>query len=107
MINVKVMGEEVKVKDDITFGELSENYKNKFKSQILLAKANNQIKELSDKVEDNTDIVFFDYTHVEGFRVYTRALSMILIKAAKDVFGKECDIVIENSLKKKSILRIC
>ena len=100
MINVKVMGEEVKVKDDITFGELSENYKNKFKSQILLAKANNQIKELSDKVEDNTDIVFFDYTHVEGFRVYTRALSMILIKAAKDVFGKECDIVIENSLKK-------
>ena len=25
---------------------------------------------------------------------------MILIKAAKDVFGKECDIVIENSLKK-------
>jgi uridine kinase len=66
---------------------------------ILGARVNNKLEELSYKVYNPKFIEFIDITDIDGFRMYQRSLSFVLMKAVRDLFpqGK---LKIEHSISK-------
>ena len=64
------------------------------------AKINNKLKGLCSKdFEDNDNIEFIDITHPDGHKIYVRTLSLIYVKACKDVYN-HIDVSINHSLNK-------
>lgn len=80
---------EREVYEGISLQELSESCKNQYKSTIVAAKVNNDIKELSYRLNESCRVEFIDLTDDDGMRIYKRSLSFILIKAVNDLFPTE------------------
>ncbi len=81
-----------------TYEGLAKKYQKYFPSEILLARNGNELKELSSQIDEEGDIDFYDIHNKEGYRVYNRSLSFLLVKAVKELFGRDADVDIENSL---------
>jgi len=56
------------------------------KFPILGARVNNEIEELSYTIYKPKVIEFFDYSNIDGLRMYIRSLSFVFIKAVKELF---------------------
>jgi uridine kinase len=56
---------------------------------ILGAMVNNSLKELNYLIYKPKSVYFIDYRHPDGRRMYLRSLSMVLFKAARDLFPDE------------------
>lgn len=106
-IGLTVMGEGmISVEKGTTFEQIALKYRQKFKSDIMLAKLNNKLYELSDIIKDGGDLQFYDITNKDGMRVYQRSISFLMIKAVKEIIGIDAEIVIEHSLKKNLYCQI-
>ena len=92
--------------------EVIEVYENETLYQILMrvykddyfkylgAKVNNKLKGLCSRDFKNNDkIRFIDITNPDGHRIYVRTLSLIYVKACKDVYN-DIDVSINHSLNK-------
>lgn len=90
---------EKEVFEGISLLELSEECKTEYKSTIVAAKVNNDIKELSYHLYDSCRVEFIDLTDEDGMRIYKRSLSFILIKAVNDLFPDR-KVVICHSISK-------
>ena len=66
----------------------------------LIAKVDNEITELINIISRPCDISLLDITHTDGFRVYQRTLSFLMIFAAREILGKDARIIIEHSINK-------
>lgn len=97
-IRVTVMGEEKEVSKNTTYLELSRMYQNNFKNPIIIAKQNNNYKELNDKIDSQGNIEFYDYTEREANRVYLNGLVYLTIYAFKDLYNGK--IRVKHSLDK-------
>lgn len=53
---------------------------------ILGAMVNNKLKELTYMVYKPKTVIFIGFPHVDGQRMYLRSLSMVLFKAARDLY---------------------
>lgn len=58
-------------------------------SPILGGILNGKLKELFETVESDSTLSYIDLTDVDGFRIYQRSLSLILLRAIFDVMGKD------------------
>ena len=68
--------------------------------KYLGAKVNNKLKGLTSKdFKENDRIKFIDITDPDGHRIYVRTLSLIYVKACKDVYN-DIDVSINYSLNK-------
>jgi uridine kinase len=66
----------------------------------LGVKVNNKLKGLCSRdYRENDSIEFIDITHPDGHRIYVRTLSLIYVKACKDVYN-DIDVSINHSLNK-------
>lgn len=92
-------GSEREVFEGISLLELSTEYQKNYKSAIVAAKVNNDIKELSYHLYDNCKVEFIDLTYDDGMRIYRRSLSFILIKAVNDLFPDR-KVIIGHSISK-------
>ena len=99
-IIVKINGKEEKVSKGITLEEISNKYDDDSKFNILLARVNNQIRELSYRLTTDSEIEFLDLMTKEGSRSYISGLTLVLIFAVKRLFGKKADVFVEHSLDK-------
>ncbi len=55
---------------------------------ILGAMVNNEVRELSFELFHPVTVYFFDISHRDGMRMYTRGLSFVLYKAVHEHFPK-------------------
>ncbi len=97
-IKITVMGEEKEVSKNTTYLELSRMYQSNFKNPIIIAKQNNQYKELNEKVDEEGNIEFCDYQDREANRIYLNGLVYLTIYAFKDLYGGK--IRVKHSLDK-------
>jgi len=67
--------------------------------QFIAAILNNEIRYLDYKVTKDSKIKFIDITDKDGLRIYIRTLSLIYIKACRDLFDN-VRVSIEHSLSK-------
>lgn len=87
------------VKKGILLLELSTDYQQQFVSPIVAAKVNNHFRGLNFELRNDCKVEFLDLSTEEGIRTYTRSLSFVLIKAAREIFPN-CQVTIEHSLGK-------
>lgn len=92
-------GVEKEVVEGISLLELSKDCKDDYKSVIVAAKVDNDIKELSFHLYNNAKIEFIDLTNDDGMRIYRRSLCFVLIKAVNDLFPDR-KVTINHSISK-------
>ena len=66
---------------------------------ILGAMVNNEVRELSFELFHPVTVYFFDISHRDGMRMYTRGLSFVLYKAVHEHFPKS-QLRIDHSISK-------
>ncbi len=100
MLTIRVLEKNLEVEEGTSFETIAKQFQSYFKSPILLAKQNNKLIELSHKIQQGGEVMFYDITCMEGMRVYHRSVSFLMIKAVKEMLGKKASVVIEHSLHK-------
>ncbi|NDO46566.1 nucleoside kinase [Clostridium sp. MD294] len=100
MLSIQVLGKNLEVQEGTSFETIAKQFQSDFKFPILLAKQNNKLIELSNKIQQGGEVIFYDITCMEGMRVYHRSVSFLMIKAVKEMLGKKASVVIEHSLHK-------
>ena len=100
MINVKINDKTYSVEKGTTLEELLKQYPVNSEYEVLLAKVDNNLKELTYKLNSEKTIEFLDLTTQAGNRTYISGLIFVLIVAIKELYGKEKDITVEHSLDK-------
>ncbi|HYF84506.1 MAG TPA: nucleoside kinase [Clostridia bacterium] len=79
--------------------EIAKDFQQGFKSDIVGAIMNNELKELWVEIQKDCTLQFIDRTTGYGNRFYSRSLAFLFIIAAKEVF-KGCRVTVEHSLNK-------
>ncbi|MDD4504667.1 MAG: nucleoside kinase [Clostridiaceae bacterium] len=79
--------------------EIAKDFQKDFKSDIVGAIVNNELKELWVKIQQDCGLQFIDRTTAYGNRFYSRSVAFLFIIAAKEVF-KGCRVTVEHSLSK-------
>lgn len=92
-------GTKREVGEGISLQELSLDYKDNYKSIIIAAKVNNDIKELNYVLYESCKVDFLDISKDDGMRIYRRSLYFIMIKAVHDLYpGRK--VAIHHSISK-------
>ena len=81
-----------------SYKEISQCFKQYFNFDILAAKVDNNIVDLSDTLTKKCNIDFFDRSTEVGNKVYARSARFILVLAIRNVLGKEADLITEHSM---------
>ena len=99
-IEVKVMGETKKVPAGITYQELANEYKDKFKFPPVLAKVGHNYKELNETVVNKEEIDFADLKDFMGNKAYVNGLIHLISYSAERAFGPTSKIFVMHSIDK-------
>ncbi len=99
-IEAKVNGKIYNFSKEITLQEIANEIGLKRKYPIILARVNNQYKELTSTLKENSEIEFLDLTDREANRCHVNGLVYMLVYAIKKLYGKTADIVVQHSLDK-------
>lgn len=101
MISLNINGQIKKYplndKKEIRLSEIAKDFENDYSGYISLAIVNNELKELTTYIDEDSDIEFLDTKTPDGLRVYTRTLNLVFIMACTCLF-KDSRVVIEHSL---------
>jgi len=102
-MKIELVGEINKIIDidenESLFSLLKRTHKYDY-NKYLAIKVNNKLQELdSAQFKENDKIQFIDITDEDGHRIYVRTLTLIYIKACKDIF-KDADVSIKHSMNK-------
>lgn len=92
-------GVEAAIDAGTTLLELSREYGRFYKSLIIAARVDNDVRELGYHIEEDCRVAFIDLTDEDGIRIYRRSLYFTLIKAVNDLYPDR-KVVINNSLSK-------
>lgn len=100
ILNISIDGNRnINIEKGASIRNLIKNSNFKEDKNYLAARMDNEIKHLDYKLQSSTDLELLDIKDKDGFRVYVRTLTFILIKAVDEVF-KGARTTIEHSLSK-------
>lgn len=99
-IKVIINGKTKEFTKGITLSEIVGDYQNDFKYPIILAKVNDNIRELSYALTRDCKVTFLDLTDPAGNRTHISGLTYLLIYAIKELYGRSKDITVEHSIDK-------
>lgn len=85
---------------DTTFREISEYFQKYFEYPILVAKVDNDIVELQEKLSKKCTVDFLDRSSLVGNHIYRKSLQFMLVLAVKRLFGESAEVLIEYSVSK-------
>ena len=80
-----------------TYKEISEQFKNNYKYEIVGVKVDNDFQDLSDTLKKSCKIKFYDRSSEYGNSIYLRSAKFILILAVRELLGKDAKIIFEQS----------
>jgi len=99
-VEVVIDGEALTIEVPVRVEEFVQRFQPAHKAQIVAAVVNNELKELSCKLElPGTDVKFIDLTSEDGIRIYQRSLSFVFIRATMEIFYG-CKVKVHHSLSK-------
>ncbi len=96
---IRLNGNEIKAKKGTRIEDLIKGQKGKKDSIIVAVLINNEIRELTYRIENDCNINFVDLTSEDGIRIYERSLKFLLIKAIHDLFP-EFEVQIRHSVSR-------
>lgn len=84
----------------VTLKEISEKFKKHYNYPILIGMVDNDITDLSEKINRSCEVDFFDRSSSLGNSTYGRTTQFILIVAIKKLLGENVDAVVHFSIDK-------
>ena len=96
-LNLTIENKEIKVKKGTTFKDVIKEYA--IDDLVVLCELNGDYYELAMEIPANGDIKLIDANSEIGWKIYSRTLQYIFIKATLDIF-KDAIIKIEHSISK-------
>ena len=101
MFKVTFRGNEVvEFEEGTSYKAIADHFKHNYNYDILVAKVDNNLVDLSDTLNKKCSIDFFDRSSETGNSVYIRSARFILVLAVKNVLGEEAEIITEHSIDK-------
>lgn len=99
---ITVLGEKIELTKSTSLLELSKKFQSYFSNEIILAKVNNRLNDLSEIIypENDCRIEFLDISNPNGYRTYQRSVVFLLIYAIKLLCGEKTRVIIEHSINK-------
>jgi uridine kinase len=91
-----------RVKKGTSLHFLAGKYQDRYKSTIIAAKVNNDIKELCYPLNEDCTVEFIDLTDSDGIRIYQRSLVFVMLKACDELFPCR-KVKIMHSLSKQGL----
>lgn len=88
------------IEDDspgIKLQEIVYEIESNYSGYIALASINNKLKELTTLISDDCSIKFLDTNNNDGYRTYSRSLTLVFIMACEELYDN-CKVSIEHSL---------
>lgn len=92
-IRVTFNNEEYEIEKKTTLLELAKRFQSSYKSNIVAARVNNDIRELSYELTEDARLRFIDLTDEDGMRIYRRSLYFIFIKAVNELFPERNAVI--------------
>lgn len=96
LIKVKYKDKEYEYEKGTIINNILDEFKKDYKYDILVATINNRVTSLSDKLNRNCTIDFFDISSSIGSKAYERGILFLFSKAVKEVLN--CDVKILHTL---------
>ena len=88
----------VEFEEGTTYKEISDYFKHHYNYDILAAKVNNNLVDLSDTLNRKCNIDFVDRSTEVGHSVYVRSARFILVLAVRNVLGPDAEVIAEHSI---------
>ena len=85
MVKVTVSGVTKEYENGITYGEVSKDFKENCKYDIILAKQGAKLIELNKKIKADCEIEFLDISDSNGHKTYVRGVNLLLLDAFYEV----------------------
>ena len=95
---VSFSGQKLEFEEGTTFREISKCFQKYFKYDILVAKVDNEIVDLSNELTKNCKIEFFDRSSEMGNSTYAKTLTFMLIYAIYNIYGHKTKMTIQFSM---------
>ena len=76
------------------------HFKDKIPYSIFAANVNNEYKDLNYPLKEGDEVVLLDIRTQAANYVYQYSLTLLLLRAVDEVWGKKSEITIQNSLNK-------
>jgi len=92
-IRITFNKEEYEIEKKTTLLELAKRFQSSYKSNIVAARVNNDIRELSYELTEDVRLRFIDLTDEDGMRIYRRSLYFIFIKAVNELFPERNAVI--------------
>lgn len=83
-----------------TLKQISKSFDNYFDYDILVAKVDNDIVELSEMITKKCNINFYDRSSYIGYSAYTTGAIFVMIVAVKRLFGDQTEVMVQHSIDK-------
>jgi len=100
-IKIKIKNRiELEVDSHLTLLEISKQFKNDYKFDIIAGQIDSEIVSLNQVVTKDCAVDFYDRSTLDGYVIYEKTLHFILIAAVKRVCGSSAELVIEHSIDK-------
>ena len=100
-IKVTFRGNEtLEFEEGTTYKEISDNFRHYFQFDILAAKVDNDIVDLSDTLKKRCNIDFIDRTTSVGNSIYVSSATFILVLAVRNILGELAEVTTEHSIDK-------
>ncbi len=97
-IEITINKQRYQISCGVTLEEIASQFQKDYKYPILIARVNNNLKELSFPITAPSNIEFLDLTSREGSRCHISGLTYVLIYAIKKLYGKNANAIIQHSL---------
>ncbi len=85
---------------EMTLYEISNDFKKYYNYEIVGAKVDNEICDLSKVINKKCTVEFYDRSSIAGNTIYASSVDFLLIVAVKKALGEDVDIKIEYSIDK-------
>lgn len=89
---------DIEVEDGTTLLELSKDFTDCVKEQILVASVNHNICDLNYRIRSNSNIEFFDINSPYGFKTYQSSCMFILVAAVYFLYKDAVECWVEHSI---------
>ncbi len=108
MNTVKILNNNkvVEVEAGIRISDFMQAHYSENMGEVLVAILNNELVELSRKIEINSDIKFLTIKDRAGFKAYQTSTLFLLITAIKEHYGIETKVVVKHSIGKNLYLEV-
>ena len=99
-IEVTIGKKKYKYNKDVTLAEIYTEFEQDFEHPILIARVNNSLKELNYRLQEDCAIEFLDLLSHEGNKVHINGLTLLLVCAVRNSYGKNANVKVQHSLDK-------